>query len=57
MSKHVVIQDFKDLQDNEHIYRKGDKFPHAGRVKKERIEELSTENNKIGMPVIQEVGE
>lgn len=57
MSKYVVIQDFKDLQDNDHIYRVGDEYPRSGRTKKARVDELASENNKIGQPLIKEVGE
>lgn len=46
-----------DLQDENHIYRKGDKYPRKGRVKKERAEELASEANKIGVPLIMEVGD
>lgn len=53
----VVIQDFKDLQDDNHQYKKGDKYPRAGRTKKERVEELSGSDNKMGVPLIQEEGE
>lgn len=52
-----VIKDFMDLQDENHIYRKGDKYPRKGRVKKERAEELASEANKIGVPLIMEVGD
>lgn len=57
MSKHVVIYRFKDLQDNDHVYNVGDKFPRKGRVKKTRIEELMSSENKIGKPLIVEVKE
>lgn len=57
MAKYVVIRDFRDLQDENYIYRVGDKFPRKGRVKKERIEELLSDNNKIGDPLIREVGD
>lgn len=40
----VVTSKFKDLETG-HVYRVGDKFPHSGRAKKERIEALSTEKN------------
>lgn len=53
----VVIQDFKDLQDDNHQYKKGDKYPRAGRTKKERVEELSGSDNKMGVLLIQEEGE
>jgi hypothetical protein len=57
MAKYIVMKDFADLQDNGYVYRSGDKFPRRGRVKKERIEELSTTSNKIGEILIREVGE
>ena len=53
MSKFVVIRDFKDLQDN-HIYYVGDKYPVKGRFKKERVDELMSNKNKLGYPVIKE---
>lgn len=53
--KYKVIKDFKDLQDNNHIYRAGDKYPRKGKSKAERIEELSTSNNKLNTPLIEEV--
>lgn len=49
-----VIKDFTDLQDDNHIYRAGDKYPRKGRAKKERIEELSGTDNKHGEPLIRE---
>lgn len=52
---YIVIKDFKDLQDGDHIYRAGDKYPRKGRVKKERIAELSGSENLIGVPLIREV--
>lgn len=55
--KYQVIHKFRDLQDNDHIYKVGDKYPHSGRIKKERVEELSGITNKIGKPLIKEVGE
>lgn len=54
---YIVIKDFKDLQDNNHIYRAGDKFPRKGRAKKERIEELLGSDNKRGEPLIVEEGD
>jgi len=51
--KYVVVHRFKDLQDNNRIYRPGDKFNHAGKTK-ERIKELSSKNNKIGKILIKE---
>lgn len=57
MPKYVVVQDFTDSQDKNHVYRKGDKFPQSGRAKKERIEELSGSDNRLGKPLIREVDE
>ncbi|MCM3208495.1 hypothetical protein [Paenibacillus illinoisensis] len=51
---YTVIKDFKDLQDENHIYRAGDKYPRKGRGKKERIEELSGSENLRGEPLIVE---
>lgn len=49
-----VIHEFLDLQDNKHYYRVGDKFPREGvEVSKDRINELSTSANKIGVPLIE----
>jgi hypothetical protein len=42
----VVTSKFKDLETG-HVYRVGDKFPHSGRAKKERIEALSTDKNRM----------
>ena len=57
MTKYVVIKDFRDLQDDLHLYRAGDKYPRKGRVKKERIEELMSDKNLAGEPLIVEVEE
>ena len=49
-----VIHEFLDLQDNNHYYAVGKTFPRRGvKVSKERIEELSTSANKIGVPLIE----
>lgn len=50
---YVVVHRFKDLQDNDKIYRPGDKFNHVGKTK-ERIAELASKNNKIGKVLIRE---
>lgn len=52
-----VVKDFTDLQDNNHIYRAGDKFPHKGKATKKRLEELSTKKNKRKEVLIKEVKE
>lgn len=50
MEKYIVIyEEFKDLEDNDYIYQKGDIYPREGlQPTKERIKELSTKKNKIG---------
>lgn len=48
---------FTDLQDNDHKYHPGDAFPRAGlEVSAKRLEELSSKNNKRGIPVIEKIG-
>lgn len=54
---YVVLKDFTDLQDENHVYRTGDKYPRKGRGKKERIEELSTSENIRGEPLIEKEGD
>ena len=57
MAKYEVVKDFTDLNDEDYVYAKGDKYPRSGRAKKERIEELSTKKNKRGEVLIKEVKE
>lgn len=54
--KYEVIQDFKDLQDNNKIYLKGDTFPKPSnkKIEEERLTELLSDKNNQGRPVIQE---
>ena len=48
-----VIEFFLDLQDDSHSYEPGDIFPREGViVKKERYEELASDKNKLGKPLI-----
>lgn len=50
-----VIKDFTDLQDNNHIYRAGDKFPRDGAdVAQDRLEELASKRNKRKEALIEE---
>lgn len=52
----VVFPRWKDLEDNGHIYKKGDTYPRKGYTPtKERIKQLTTKNNKIGEVLIREV--
>ncbi|MGA3598583.1 hypothetical protein [Lysinibacillus agricola] len=53
--KYKVIKQFRDLQDNDHIYNIGDKYPYKGRVNKERVAELKSNDNKIGLSLIAEI--
>lgn len=59
-----VIHPFRDLEDtgktfpNGREYAVGDEFPATKRkVQDDRIEELLGNNNKIGRPLITEVGD
>ena len=53
-----VIKSFTDLKDNNYAYYVGDTFPHNGvDVDAERIAELSSDKNRLGVPLIEEVAE
>ncbi|MGW7903309.1 Rho termination factor N-terminal domain-containing protein [Staphylococcus xylosus] len=53
-----VIKHFTDLQDSNHEYNEGDVFPRKGKeVSEERLTELSTKNNRQGVPLIERVQE
>lgn len=54
--KYVVVEDFKDLKDNDFIYTKDDPYPREGNqnVTEERIQELSTIKNKRNRVLIRE---
>ena len=53
-----VIKSFTDLQDNNYAYYVGDTFPRNGvEVDAERIAELSSDKNRLGVPLIEEVTE
>lgn len=53
-----VIKFFTDLKDHDHVYRVGDIFPRKGlTVSEERLKELSTDQNKRGIPLIKAVAE
>ena len=56
MYKTIVY--FEDLNDNSHPYNVGDEFPRKGfNVTEERFKELSTAENKRGIPLIEKVEE
>lgn len=53
-----VIESFTDLQDNNYVYYVGDTFPHDGvEVGSERIAELASDKNRLGVPLIEEIVE
>ena len=53
-----VIKSFTDLQDNNYAYYVGDTFPRNGvDVDAERIAELASDKNRLGVPLIEEVVE
>ena len=53
-----VIKAFRDLKDNNHVYYVGDTFPHNGvGVGAERIAELASDKNRLGVPLIEEAAE
>ena len=52
-----VIKAFTDLQAS-HVYYVGDTFPHNGvEVDAERIAELASAKNRLGVPLIEEIAE
>ena len=53
-----VIHKFYDLKDNNHAYSVGDTFPHDGvDVEAERVAELESGKNRLGVPLIEEIVE
>ena len=53
-----VIKSFTDLQDNNYAYYVGDTFPHNGvEVGAERIAELASDKNRLGVPLLEEITE
>lgn len=53
-----VVHKFYDLKDNNHAYSVGDTFPHNGvEVDAERIAELASDKNRLGIPLIEEIVE
>ena len=52
-----VKRRFYDLNAN-HAYSVGDTFPHNGvEVDAERVAELASGNNRLGIPLIEEIAE
>jgi hypothetical protein len=55
---YTTIRSFYDLQDDNRMYRPGDTYPRDGlTVTDSRIEELASDRNRLGMPVIKLVEE
>lgn len=53
-----VLAYFTDLQDNNHKYNEGDTFPRCGlSVSEQRLQELSTTNNRRNIKLIELVEE
>ena len=51
-----VIHFFTDLNDDNHTYHTGDKFPRDGvSVSDDRVKELSGNGNKLGLSLIKAV--
>ncbi len=60
--KYRVVYNFKDLEDNNHVYLKDvkgkDIYPREGlKPSKVRIKELSTTKNKLGKILIEKIEE
>ena len=52
-----TVKAFRDLKTNL-VYAVGDTFPHNGvEVDAERIAELESDNNRLGVPLIEEIVE
>lgn len=51
-----VVNDFRDVKNDNHLYRVGDDYPVAGyKPTKARIEELAKGKNRLGKVFIEEV--
>ncbi|EKI4610923.1 hypothetical protein PCV59_001113 [Staphylococcus pseudintermedius] len=57
MDKYEVLKTFKDLQDNEKTYKKGERFPRPAnkKIDEERILELSSQDNRQKTPLIKKI--
>ena len=57
--KYKVIYNFRDAQDNDYQYLVGQEYPrvNGAKVSENRIDELSTNKNKLGFPVIEKIVE
>lgn len=54
VESYVVLSNFRDLEDGGKSYKTGEQFPKPAnkKVSKKRLDELLSENNKVGRPVI-----
>lgn len=53
-----VIYKFADMKDGNHVYNVGDTYPRNNvDVNVERVKELASKNNRIGMILIEEIKE
>lgn len=53
-----VIKAFMDMQDGNFAYKEGDEFPRKGtKILQSRYNELASNNNRRGEPLIVEVDE
>lgn len=53
-----VLKAFKDLKDDNYRYEVGDTYPRTGaKPSAKRIAELSSDTNKLGTPLIEEIKE
>lgn len=51
-----VVKAFTDLQDNNHVYLAGDKYPREGvEADEKRVAELASADNKRGVALIEAV--
>lgn len=57
MTKYKVLKTFKDLQDNDKLYKKGATFPRPvnKKIDEERILELSSSDNRQRKPLIKKI--
>ena len=53
MKQYKVLCDFYDSKDNDRLYHRGESYPHeTSNADEKRIKELGTENNAIGIKLI-----
>ena len=57
MNYYIAVYEFADMHDGGFVYHPGDVFPRMGvEVSEERINALKSYTNRIGLPLIKEVG-